>query len=500
MVEGLRAEQRAAAGRLARRGLPYLLLPLALGLRLQGLTFQSLWRDEVDSIRFATSATVHSLVQVGWNGPVYTYILRLWLIFSGTSEYAGRFLSVLAGVAGVALCFALGRALAGRRVALTASALVAFSPYLIWYSQELKMYALLCLLGAASFALFLEALRRGGWFRWAAYALLTAAMPYVHILGVLLIPAQVLAFLLLGPAERQHWRGWLAATAALTLPYLPLAAWQAPLLATAFHTGHPYYPLPLMLSILCRGWGLGIVASAHPWLLLAYAPAIVLAIAPPAVGGWRPNESNRRRTLVVLLAWLLVPPGLVQLISLRSPVFTDRYLIASLPPLLLIVALGIDAVARRYRPLAAALLAAVLLVASYGTWQQGRYSIKANSRGAAAIIRASWQPGDALVLQIPYLRYSMDYYLGPGYKAVEGPYTNAGMTAEDVDLYLRTQLARQERAWLVLSEAPMWDSRALTAEWFRKNAAPAGEWHLARLDLYLYVLPWEVAGAPGSYQ
>jgi mannosyltransferase len=484
-------DRRGPTWRLAAKCLPYLLLLLALALRLRGLTFQSLWRDEVDSIRFAIATTVgpaasiRSLTQAGWNGPLYTYMLGLWLRVAGTTEFAGRLSSVLPGVAGVAVCGWLGRALAGRRTSLVALALAAVSPYLIWYSQELKMYSLLFLLGAASFALLLGALRRSGWGRWAGYVALTAVIPYVHILGVLLIPAQVLAFVVAGRPNQRHWRGWLAATAVLTVPYLPLAAWQAPLLGSAFHTGHPYYPLPAMLSILARGWGLGLIASARPWLLLPYGLAVVMAVALPA---W---SARRRLALALLLPWIIVPVGLVFLISLRSPVFTDRYLIASLPPLLLLVALGVESLGRHSRPLAALALAALLLVGGYGSWQQARYSIKTNARGAAAIAHAGWQPGDALVLQIPYLRHSMDYYLGPGRTLVDGPYTNAGMKPEDVDLYLRSQLAKQHRVWLVLSEAPMWDSRALTAEWFQGHASQAGEWHLARLDLYLYVLPWQ---------
>ena len=55
---------------------------LAFALRVVGLDLQSLWRDEVDAIRFAQFPVPELLqlfVQPGHNGPLYYWILRPWL-------------------------------------------------------------------------------------------------------------------------------------------------------------------------------------------------------------------------------------------------------------------------------------------------------------------------------------------------------------------------------------------------------------------------------------
>ncbi|MGQ9555545.1 MAG: glycosyltransferase family 39 protein [Anaerolineae bacterium] len=497
----LRDRPRAAA---------YLLLLVGFGLRLQGLTFQSLWRDEVDSLRFAVAGSVTSLAQPGWNGPLYTFLLACWVRISGTSEFAGRFSSLMPGVLVLPLLFWLGRRLLSGRAGIIAMALNALSPYLIWYSQELKMYALLCFLGVASFAALLSALRSGGFWRWALYVCLTTVIPYVHILGVLLIPAQVVAFALNWPTYRRRWCSFVASIATLVLPYLPLAIWQVPLLVSSFRTGHPYFPLPKMLSTLAYAWAFGIV-HARPWLLIPLGLASLAAALPigrtrpspftpfPAREGGMPSRycmkvqeedekwPGARRAL---LTWLLAPVILVYLISLRTPVFTDRYLIASVPPLYLLAAAGIDALSRHWRLLGAALLASVLMIGLYAVYLQSSYKIKTDARGAAAIIRQGWQGGDALVLQIPYLSHSMTYYLGPSYYMVEGPYTNYGMAPTELDLYFGSRLVERRRVWLVLSEVAMWDERGLTLDWFRRQSMLVQEWHLARLDLYLFRLPW----------
>lgn len=484
-----------------RKLAPYGAVVLALVLRLNGLTAQGFWRDEVDAMRFACDGAVSSLRQAGWNGPLYTLALKPWIEATGTSELTLRFSSVIPGVALVALLFWLGRRMIGARGALSAALAAAVSPYLVWYGQELKMYALLATLAAASYAALVAALDRGGWRRWALYAALTGVIPYVHILGVLLLPAQSLALLLSWRAQPRR-RAWLTTTAVMYLPYVPLAIWQAPYLASGIETGHPYYPLPRMLAILSRAWTLGIVGLPGWWPMLPCALALLAAAGArvprrrsPTVtanGLTTPTrEAHVHGVGPLLWTWFLVPILLDWLISLRSPVFTDRYLIASLPAALLLVALGVEAVAGWWRPVGAMLLSAVLVVSLMGVWQQWRHPAKADIRGAAAVIGEQWRDGDVILVQIPYLRHSLDYYLGDGYPIVEGPFTNYGMTEEGFTAEVGPKVAGYGRLWLLLSEADMWDSRGLTLPWCQDHGTQAGEWHFVRADLYVFALSTE---------
>jgi hypothetical protein len=52
---------------------------------------------------------------------------------------------------------------------------------------------------------------------------------------------------------------------------------------------------------------------------------------------------RRLRVSLLLLAWLLLPPLLLYLISLSKPLYTDRYLIWIGPALLLLLAQGVAA-------------------------------------------------------------------------------------------------------------------------------------------------------------
>jgi hypothetical protein len=64
---------------------------------------------------------------------------------------------------------------------------------------------------------------------------------YSHILAALLIPVEILWFLLYPRRDRYAWRGGVLALALLTLPYLPLLKWQAGLAFTTRQTGFPNY-------------------------------------------------------------------------------------------------------------------------------------------------------------------------------------------------------------------------------------------------------------------
>src|SRR5205085_12080443 len=95
--------------------------------------------------------------------PLYYALAWLWTKLFGSGEVGIRSLSALLGTATIPVAWWAGRTLVVRAAGLGAAALVAFSPYMVWYSQEARAYALLVLLCAASVGFFAEALRaRGG--------------------------------------------------------------------------------------------------------------------------------------------------------------------------------------------------------------------------------------------------------------------------------------------------------------------------------------------------
>jgi hypothetical protein len=159
------------------------------------------------------------------------------------------------------------------------------------------------------------------------------------------------------------------------------------------------------------------------------------------------------------------------LVSLRRPLFTERYLIWALPAWLILAAGGLARLAcwgKRGRLVAMAWTAGLLAVGLVGIRHQWVTPVRADFRSAAALLTDHYQADELIVFQIPYLQATFDYY-APGleYQAAEGPYTNWGNPAQEVETYLQAATPGHRRVWLILSEAPMWDTRGLTVDWFQ---------------------------------
>jgi len=473
-----------------------LLLALAAyGLRLHGLTAQSLWRDEVDALRFALASPdqlLSTFSQPGQNGPLYFLLLRGWVALAGSGEFSLRYSSLLPGVVSVALTFALGRRLFGQRVGLMGAALVAASPYLVWYGQEVKMYALLTALALLSlYGLHRATGGRARW--WIVVVIATSLAMYNHILAALLIPLQAALLLVWWPGGRRAWLGAAAAFAALTLPYLPLLAWQLPMALTPAETGYPFMPLQTMLMVLLNGYSIGLVpwgstAVLLPFGLLMLVGAVTQAQAP-----------RRQRDVAALLLWLFLPVVLVFAISLIRPLFTDRYLVWVAPAFYLLVALGIAGLARFMRVplshsnsisrwLGPVLLAGLLALDVQGVHVQETTPFKSDFRSAAAYVAAHIQPGDLVIFQMPYIRYTFEYYYrGPTYAWAEGLWTNGGLSQADADAALRGQTMGFDAVWLIESESEMWDQRGLVRRWLEAHGQVDLRAEFMRVDVTRFV-------------
>jgi mannosyltransferase len=458
-----------------------LLVWLAFGLRAWHLDFQSLWRDETDALRFAQaplSELFGNFTRSGWNGPLYYILLRGWLALAGDSEFAARYASLLFGVLAVPLTWVVGRRMVGRATGIAGAALVALSPYLIWYTQELKMYALVLALGLFSTYFYRRALDEGRWRWWLGHVAITSLMMYTHILTVLILLPQALWFAVGWRRYRPRWRGWLVDMAALTLPYLPLAAWQAPLLFSDFQTGHPFYPLDDVLQILFRAFSRGAVA---PWEPISMGVFMLCLL-----GGVALRTRNGYRGVPALALWLIVPLLSVYLISLDMPIFTDRYLIYVTPAYALLLARGLTAIGQRWR-LVQVLIALSLLFFSAQGWQaQATRPIKSDFRGAAQWVAESYRPGDLIVFQIPYGHYTFAYYYRQPFDRADGLYTNHGMSEEEADRQMRAMTAGRATIWLVGSEMEMWDQRHLVLQWLQAHGRQTHEVGFVRVTVWRF--------------
>jgi 4-amino-4-deoxy-L-arabinose transferase-like glycosyltransferase len=408
----------------------------------------------------------------------------------------------------VSLTAALGRRLVGTWAALLGALFVATSPYLIWYSQEGKMYALVVSLVLAALWAFWNALTRGGWGRWALCWLLTTLAIYVHLLAVLLIVVEVAWFLIaciVRPRSRRQIVPMLLMLAMLTLPYLPMIRWQIKLWQRpAFQTGHPFVPLATILSTLLWGLSRGVQGNSPLWTLIPFLFLLLTGI----VLSWREGKDASDEAAAgpvhssfvirhplsaighwALISWLALPVLGIYLVSLHKPLFTDRYLIWIAPAFYLLLAAGLMAVWRRWRPLAILLLALIVPLNLQAAWGQAHTNIKSDFRDVVAYVEQRRAADEPLLFLMPYARHTYAYYADDPTPQIEAPYTNSGATESDVDAELSRLTRGHSAIWLIASEVEMWDRRGLVAAWLEARGTLTDEAEFTRAHVARYEFP-----------
>lgn len=490
-------------------------------IRLGTIDTQSLWRDEVDSIRFGENFAAQfykaldgaglsgllseireSLTRPGFNGPLYFLALNPWARLAGVSAYALRFFSTFFGILTIPLIYALSKRLfkaaihadTPRHLSLLVAWLATISPYFVWYSQEVKMYTLITTLSLTA----IYALRRAvdasnnerTWHWWLLLIIATTLAMYSHILAALLIGVEVVLFVLWWSNAKRHISGAALALAALTLPYLPLATWQLRLALTPGDQGHAFYRFDEMLRILGTSFANGVLpfdqnlatagvhldASVNASVLnpALWGMGILSALFVSGTLLWR--DAHDRTERIGLAAWALLPIVVIALISLNRPIFTDRYLIWIGPAVYLLVALGILDLWAWKKFLGVFALIVVTLIALISINAQALTPLKPDFRSATRYIEERYQRDEVILFQIPYGQYTFDYYFEPPFRSGEGPYTNHrnadGSYLRDVDSFNTeiTQMLNDEHSiWLVATEVDMWDERHLLEDWLNAN-------------------------------
>jgi 4-amino-4-deoxy-L-arabinose transferase-like glycosyltransferase len=470
------------------RLLPLVIAGLAFALRVYRLDFQSLWRDEVDVLRFATRPLLESMAMIakpGENGPLFYLALRPWLEAAGQTEFALRFPSACAGTLAVAALYSLVRRIAGAQPALLAALFAATAPFLVWYGQDAKMYAPITALVTLTLWQVTEVVRRGGPLRWVLLYVLTTVSFLVHLLAVLVVPVQAVWLLLL-PARQGagRWRAVVSYLALLILPYVVLLGWTARFwLERADPERYAFVPLIDVFAVMAARFSQGILPGASPEMF----PFLLALVAGVAL--W-PHLRGRagRQAVLLMAAWLVLPLLAISVVSLRVPMFLDRYMIWTMPAFLALTGMGVCALLRAWRPLGLMTAGAVLALNIVGVWEQGHQPVKSDFRAAAQFVAAHAQAGDRLIFQMPYNRFTFTYYYGELPTWVDGPYTNGGMPEAEVDGYLAREVGSAPGVWLVDSEAALWDEDGLVQAWLEEHGTRTAQAELARVAVTRYQL------------
>jgi mannosyltransferase len=375
----------------------------SLALRSHGIHARY-WTDEGLSVGISSHPLldIPGVLRQDGSPPLYYLLLSVWISVFGIGEGSTHALSVAIAMMTIPATFLAARAMFGMRAAWFGALLAALNPYLTYYAQETRMYALVILLSIIVSGTFVLAFvqRRRAWLPALGAAL--ALLMYAHNWGLFLAVGTGAAVLVLlaGESDRRALlRDAALVYGAVALVYLP---WLPSLLFQARHTGAPWSVAPLpqdALGGLTRL--LGGAAPAMGFALVTGSGLAGLMVGPRLRG-------PKARAVLALLTMGAVALALAWGMSQVSPAWAMRYLSVLLGPLLLLGAAGLSR---------AGALGAVTVVALVILWAQPRthaLETKSNAHTASVLVRDRLEPGDLVVAVHPEQGPLMRIYLPPG--------------------------------------------------------------------------------------
>jgi hypothetical protein len=426
--------------------LPALFLA-ALALRLFRLSADPLWLDELYGVqlgRLGFGAILgNSLVDP--HPPLYYLLLWLGSGFStARSEWAYRWIAVLAGALTVPLVYRLARRVAGPGAALGAALVVLLSPVHVYYSQESRAYALT--IGLAAFSAWvLLTDRLAPPARWQVWGAVTAAGLLLDFAYLLVAGVQIV-FVLIWARRQAGVAPALVAVGGVLFAIAWLATRVLP------HTADSFAGEPLRLWSTAQALTAGDLARygpfwGHTWLTGALAGLF-------ACGTWRLGRRAGTGWALYPLAQVLLPLGAFFLIArpllnIDLHLYEARQFLVLLPAALLVIAAGLEQL-RALLPVrwgrwpawvgGGLLLAALVWVSAVGL---GRYwgQTKSPEGQAAVFMRDQGVAGSAVVS----LHYAADAALSFYAPRAAAYFTKPQNTP--AGLYFADSLSVQLRDW-----------------------------------------------------
>ena len=461
-------------------------------LRLWGLGEQSLWLDEASTWFFATQKDLSSIIfSEPVHPPLHKLLVAGWIAIVGESEAALRLLPALFGVLTMWVAHALGvEALALQRARgqdtsgtlerwpLLCAAMIAFNPYLISISQELRMYSLVGLLATATFWVLARWLRWGKHRDGVALIFLGIAGVYTHYFYAfsLLGAAATLAFFRwdIGqelppdarPPARRVLIAFLLGGALIVLAFLPwmlhvienfqsVSRYKTTVIWALLYVWMRYllgFAMVVLDAVRLRD---GHLASVH-WLEWTITALTLLTTLALVFAGAR--RARGKDVLLKLFAGGVVIATAAPLLIVHpfTGLFRPYYVVGVAPLWLMLLGLGLLSLEGTRRRVAVGALVTITvlgLLPHYGSpGQIGPLELrwgKENWRGAVETINANASPGSAVLYAPGYLSIPFGYY-----ERGERPHVGMPDEIPDPEVHLEAALealGQPDEVWLLIS-------------------------------------------------
>ncbi|MFA7695366.1 MAG: glycosyltransferase family 39 protein [Methanoregula sp.] len=437
-------------------------------LRFYNLGYNSLWLDEATTHSFAVNsfAGIWGLTAGGeFNPPLFYWIEHVMLML-GNSEAILRFIPALLGVLSIPVFYLVGKEFLDRNTGIIAAAACAVSPFLIYYSQEARAYAVMLFFVALATLFFLKAMKTGKWVQWVLFGVFSALAFWTHFYAFVMIAALVLyALIVWAPkirTELNNLKMLVLGVIVFVILTLPLILVTLGLFATRTAAA-PTYGIQ----------GLEIIPETFNQLSGFNELVMVLFVVLFAIGIIQAFLIDKNKGIFLLLVTILTFV-ISFILSFKMPML-PRYLIF----LTLVFFIGI---ALSYRTLYSlwgnravvyGFVAVICIIGCASFAASGYYTgySKDDWRGFSQALAERTSPGDLIVTVPAYMATPLDYYYSA---SLDNTHESGATTGKDLE-NVYTGRGNSTVFFVVTSDISAADPNGDAVLWLRNNTKFAGQ-------------------------
>ena len=378
-----------------------------------GISHEDLWFDESYSVAMSEHSfgQIITLAAIDNHPPLYYLLLRTVRAVLGSSEWALRTLSVAGAVALVGLGAGPVRRIFGDKTAFIYAAVTIFTPGILIYAHEARMYTLAIFTVTASALYGYLAVQHNRTSDWVYFGLASLAAAYLHYYGLMAAFFTHLFILLwIFFKKRAYLKAYIFAGGAVLAGYLP---WLAIFIKQIKDTARAFWIPPVNTQAILESFHTPFAykyffPDTYPVMSAALLFSLAMIISGIIIAKMKKRESELMFSLFLLFVNLcaLITPIVIS--RILTPVFLPRYTIVYAGLFLLLLSSGISLLPAKPLQLTAvgifALLNAFTIKDVYT--QQFNGPIKEMSIDHQGEI----QPGDLIITSDSFSMGPMLYY------------------------------------------------------------------------------------------
>ncbi len=375
-------------------------------LRFYNLTFNSIWLDEAATYTFANNslAEIWSITAQGeYNPPLFNWIEHFMLYF-GNNELTLRFIPAILGAITIPLFYLIGKEIYDRNAGIIAAAVLAFSPFHLFYSQDARAYTPMLFFFSLALLFFLKGLRtekRSDWVIFGIFSALSFWMHFYVFIAVLIFYLYAIYFV----GTKKGWNfkaftSWILSVVVFLIAILPLLIVTLHLFLVRTTGSAPTYGVQGFQTVVVT---LNQFSGFNIYLNIIFL--ILFAV------GLIQLFMVRKNSFMLIILVLLISFAATYVLSYVMPVI-PRHLFFLLPFYFVPIASSYQ-IFFRITKTPRIVYAFIILILVINVPQLYAYNTaysKEDWRGLAQNLQPATQPGDVVIAVPVYIQMPLEYY------------------------------------------------------------------------------------------